>query len=127
MKIITTQKYKVDPTIEIREVETHIDNYDEISVNHPLINASFLYALIDDLKKISWVGNIHIASNGLIRISVEGITKQQTIFSSHDIAIHPDKESFIIIKGTEELSYYEDYIVKEIIKKIKKIKKSIKD
>lgn len=109
-----------EPKVKEEYVETHVDNWDDIEVQHALISPGFIYSLINDIEKFDWVEKVYIANNGLLRINVKGITLKKDKLFKKDIAIHPNDGKFSIIRDhSGKLTTYENLIVELIIQHIK--------
>lgn len=102
------QIYKEKIIIEENLRHAPIDSWDEVSLSHPIFNASYLYSLIPVFEELDFVQNAYIASNGLVRLNIKG--KRSNMFN--DIALHPGDESILLIRDyRDEFKIMEDIII----------------
>ncbi len=115
--------YKERVIQEEELMNSHIDSWDEVKLTHPLFNDTFLYTIAPILGEIEFISDIYIASNGLLRLNIEG--KGSNIFN--DIALHP-KEGEILLIRSEKTGYkdMEDLVIKTIIRYVEEVKRNMK-
>jgi hypothetical protein len=107
------------PSINEEYVETCVDNWDNIKVEHRLINSSFLYSIIPAIEKYDMVQRVWIAMNGLVRINLKGFDGYDRV---SDISLHPNKGYFSIIRSLdEEVRICENAIISIILDEITRI------
>lgn len=102
-------------------VSCNIDSWDEVKVEHKKISNRFLKSIMKDIRTLDFVSNCYIATNGLIRIDIEGITASSSFSFLNDVAIHPNRGHFTIIRHGELLKKYEDMIINFIISKLENL------
>lgn len=115
----SNKKFINDPTpyqSEVKKTEkfvnTHIDSWDQVLIEHPIFNQEFLYSLIPSLQQLDFVSEAYIANNGLLRLNIEG--KTASIFE--DIALNPDEGKISMIReSSDEYKSMEDEIIEAII------------
>lgn len=118
-KLKSNKKFINDPTpyqSEVKKTEkfvnTHIDSWDQVLIEHPIFNQEFLYSLIPSLQQLDFVSEAYIANNGLLRLNIEG--KTASIFE--DIALNPDEGKISMIReSSDEYKSMEDEIIEAII------------
>ena len=110
------------PIITEQFIETCVEDWDDLRVEHRLINASFLYSIIPMIEKYDMVEKVWVAMNGLIRINVRGGKKEFKGLKNSDIALHPNKDYFSIIRSEDvEIRRYENAIVSIVLDEITRI------
>ena len=117
-------EYKADITQKEEYVSTCVDDWDEITINHPLYSASFLYSLIFILEELSFVDSAYIATNGLLRMNLKG--HKATV--GEDISIHPNDGSLMVMRNyKDEYAPLEDEIIDTIKEHTNKINAKMQD
>lgn len=101
-------------------VSCSIDSWDEVKVEHKKISNRFLKSIMKDIRMLDKVTNCYIATNGLIRIDIDGITSSSSFRFFNDVAIHPNRGYFTMIRN-ESLKNYEDMIINFIISKLENL------
>ena len=119
------------------EVETSVENWDEVSITHKLISKKYLKWLMPKFEQLSFASKVYYANNGVFRICMIGNEKGLIpVFHKNipeDICIFPHKGYCTIMRNGEQGYYEMEQQVIEIIcgalyewKVKKKIKKGRK-
>jgi hypothetical protein len=114
-KRIKSLKSKI--LVNSKIVETHVGNWDEIVIEHPLINFMTVVMFFDDFSKKKKVKKCVIAPNNLIRI----------VFNKKDyddIPLHVNDEEGKVYFEVNDDNKKNAYLIKKII--LKKLQAVIK-
>ena len=99
-----------EPIIKEYEVETSVENWDEVSITHKLISKKYLKWLMPKFEQLPFASKVYYANNGVFRICMKGNEKGLIpVFSKNipdDICIFPHK-GYCSIMRNEEQGYYE--------------------
>ena len=107
------------PTITEQFIETCVEDWDDLRVEHRLINASFLYSIIPMIEKYDMVQRVWVAMNGLVRINIKGFDNHDRV---SDIELHPNKGYFSIIRSEDvKIRQFENAIVSIVLDEITRV------
>ena len=97
--------------VQENEVETCIDNWDELCLAHPLVSPTWVYSLIPELLKLDGISKVYIARNGLLRCELKEIEYSTQKFFRDDVALHIKEGEISLIKTTKKSLEHYDYMV----------------
>ena len=113
--------YNKKTRVEEKWIDTHIDSWEEIRMIHPILNDSFLYAIVSDFGELEFVKKWYIAGNGIVRLEIEG---GERFFG--DITVHPGEGNLLIMRnGKREYIEFENNIRDLIVEKVDVMVKNI--